>query len=161
MNNQPPCERCGKPSRVHITDEDAFGNTVTHLCLECAAAEEQRPHARESELNHAAILTSVGVVVVLLSALADYLGFGSAGEFGWKQNSGIVLAIILMSIAAVMRVPTILVIGLLTGVITALADWTEFGSSPGFGIRQMLGVLLGIVLIALGCVVGRKQDHSR
>ncbi len=40
-------------------------------------------------------LLFVGVIVVLLSALADILGIGRAPGFGWKQSFGVVVGLVL------------------------------------------------------------------
>jgi hypothetical protein len=42
----------------------------------------------------AGILIAVGVIVVLVSAFADSLGFGAeATRFGWKQTLGVLLGL--------------------------------------------------------------------
>ncbi len=43
-------------------------------------------------------LLLVGVIVVLLSALADVLGIGRAPGFGWKQSLGVVVGLVLMGV---------------------------------------------------------------
>lgn len=43
-------------------------------------------------------LLLVGVIVVLLSALADVLGIGRAPGFGWKQSLGVVVGLVLIAV---------------------------------------------------------------
>jgi hypothetical protein len=43
-------------------------------------------------------LLLVGVIVVLLSALADVLGIGRAPGFGWKQSFGVVVGLVLIGV---------------------------------------------------------------
>lgn len=44
------------------------------------------------------VLAIAGLVVVLLSALADVLGFGAPG-FGWRQILGVAVGFVLIGIA--------------------------------------------------------------
>jgi hypothetical protein len=39
----------------------------------------------------ASILIGVGVLLVLISALADTLGLGRSPDFGWRQTLGVVI----------------------------------------------------------------------
>lgn len=153
---RPVCERCGAPARVHTSGHGADGRKIRHLCLACADAEEADAPARERGLNHAAILLSVGVIVLLLSLLADVLKFGQEKGFGWKQQSGILVGGILVLSAALLRIPTLLVIGLVAAALSTLADHLGFGSGEGFGSHQILGVAAGILLIVAGLLMRRR-----
>ena len=37
------------------------------------------------------MVTAVGVVLLVLSALADPIGLGGGGGFGWKQATGVIV----------------------------------------------------------------------
>jgi len=37
------------------------------------------------------MVTAVGVVLLVLSALADPIGLGGGGGFGWKQSTGLIV----------------------------------------------------------------------
>jgi peptidoglycan/LPS O-acetylase OafA/YrhL len=48
-------------------------------------------------------LVALGAVLAALSALADALGYGDDGGFGWKQTTGVVVgaAVIVVGVALV------------------------------------------------------------
>lgn len=145
------CEKCGAPALVNITNDESQGPTMRHLCLHCADVEETSSRRGYRNLDYGAILMAVGLFVLLLSLLADWLAFGvdSAG-FGWKQRIGLVLAGVMVTIAAIVQVPTLMIIGLLLGGLTLLADLLAFGHAPGFGLHQVLGTVLAVLLILGG-----------
>lgn len=157
---RPPCERCGAPALVNISNDEGGRVTVRRLCLKCA--DEPAPARRgEYSLNYSAILSSVGVAMILLSVFADWLGFGKTPGFGWKQDIGVVLAGILVLVATVVRIPTLLAIGVLTGILSLLADAFHFGDDPGFGWHQVVGVFFGAVLMAAGILEARRKPGLR
>ena len=155
---KPPCERCGSPALVHITNEAPSGATVRHLCLRCADVEETAFDGQEQYLNYGAILISVGMIALLLSVFADELNFGSSQGFGAKQELALAMAMICVFTAALIRVPTLMVIGVLGGGLTVLADVLHFGHDPGFGWHQQLGTLIGALLVVCGWLESRRQN---
>ena len=58
---------------------------------------------------------------------------------------------------AAMRVPTVLVIGLIAAGLSLLADWLGFGSHEDFGLQQIFGTMTGLVLVVVGWMVARKR----
>ena len=152
------CEKCQAPANVHIRDERAGVTTMRHLCLTCVAEEQDTRALRQDRvLNHCAVVISIGLFVLGISLLADVLDFGSHKGFGWKQLTGMGVAGTLVLAGAVVRVPTVLVIGLITGALALLADWSAFGSSPGFGWQQTSGSLAGAALIAIGLIGAHRK----
>jgi len=156
---KPVCENCGARAIVHVRYDPGDETSVRHLCLTCADAEAASPAqtARNRPLDRAAILVVVGLLILVISVGADFLAFGSAEEFGWKQMAGVALGVFLLVIGAVIRVLTLMVIGFITGTITLLADWLGFGSAEGFGGQQITGVLLGIAMLVAGFIASFKK----
>ena len=154
---KPSCDKCGAPALVNIKSEGANGPTVRRLCLTCADVEEIDRDQRGPSLNYSAILISVGFVVLMISALADWLAFGDSSGFGWKQYAGVLLAAVLILTASIVRISTLMVIGLLTAMLTMLADLFQFGHDKGFGLHQILGIVLGVVMIVAGILDARRQ----
>lgn len=154
------CERCGAPALVHISNDSGQGDAFRHLCLDCADAEDAGVLQVEAGLNLAAVLMVVGLMVLVMSAAADYLRFGYAEGFGIWQRLGMLLGAGGVLMGALTRTSTILVIGLITGVVTLLADWLGFGNTEGFGIQQLSGCMLGAVLIVTGALIGRAQGQA-
>ncbi|GEM_PF-2734563 len=107
-------------------------------------------------LHHAAVLTVLGLYLLLLALLADQLRLGNTQGFGYQQWAGVLLAAVLLLTGALLRIPTLAVIGLLTGSLTLLADYLGLGRSPGFGGRQAIAAALGVLLLITGCLRGRK-----
>ncbi len=166
---KPGCEKCGAPALVTIanegssmpstatTQETQGAATMRYLCLRCADDEELSRQKRDASLNYSAILISVGLVSLFLSVFADWLGFGRSEGFGWKQDIGLVAAAVLVLTAAIVRIPTMLIIGVFTGALSILADLFQFGHERGFGWHQMMGTAFGIVLIGAGILESRRQ----
>jgi len=154
------CEKCGAPLSVTGADKEAPDPTMPLLCVLCAADDQQAGPRRARGANRAAILLCVGLFVLVISAAADWLAFGSSEGFGWQQLLGLGLAGILLLIGAVVRIPTLSVIGLFIGLLTVLADWLGLGNAPGFGWHQVSGSLLGAALIAAGLVVARTMARD-
>jgi len=48
---------------------------------------------------------------------------------------------------------TVAVVGLIVGLLFALADAIGLGGSPGFGTRQLVGVIAGAVILIVGIVI--------
>lgn len=155
--SRPPCERCGAPSRVHITGRGADGRRVSHFCLDCADADEARSSRRDRGLNRALIVLAFGAVVAMISLLADQLQFGSQAGFGWKQQVGTVIGGLLVFIAVLMRIPTLLIVGLMAAGLSLLADLLNFGEGEDFGSHQMLGLAVGAFFLICGVVMTRGE----
>jgi hypothetical protein len=154
------CENCEEAAFVHIKSEVAGQVVVRHLCRRCADVEDNVVPPRERGLDAAIVVTTTGLLVLVTSVLADPLGFGSSEGFGWQQWTGVAVAAILTLIGAIMRVSTLLVVGLIIGGVTILADWLGLGSAEGFGWQQILGSALGVLLIAIGLLVARSLSRD-
>jgi hypothetical protein len=151
------CERCGAPALVHIGHDPEYGNVIRHFCLDCAdIADMERLHPARP-LNHAAIAIAVGTIVLLLSVFADVLKFGHAGGFGWKQDLGVIIGVCLAGIGATFHISTLFIIGLHAIALSLLANWMQFGHGDGFGPNQLLGTVVGTVLILVGLVWSRRK----
>jgi hypothetical protein len=48
------------------------------------------------------VLVALGAVVVAVSALAEPLGLGDGGGFGWKQTTGVVVGAALVAVGLVL-----------------------------------------------------------
>jgi hypothetical protein len=156
--SKPACERCGAVALVHITSEAASEISVRHLCLHCADLEESAPLTRDRYLHYGAIMMSVGSIILFLSLFADSLKFGNSEGFGPLQQLGLGMALICVFTAALIRVPTLMIIGVVGGLLTILADVFQFGHDPGFGWHQKLGALVGATLILTGWLESRRQS---
>ncbi len=105
----------------------------------------------------AAVVIAVGIYVLSISALADFLEFGSSAGFGLVQRAGLIVAGIILLLGAIAKAPTLLTIGFITAVLDVLADWLAFGSSEGFGWQQRTGTALGLAMILGGVAVFRYR----
>ena len=102
------------------------------------------------------ILIAVGLFTLAVSSLADVLRFGANKGFGWQQDVGLGLAAVLTLTGSLFGVLALVVIGIFVGCITLMADFLAFGSNPGFGIQQVLGTLLGALVLAVGLRIKQK-----
>ncbi len=48
-------------------------------------------------------ILALGIVILLLSVLADALGLGSAEGFGWKQGLGALVGVVLVAVGYYLR----------------------------------------------------------
>lgn len=49
------------------------------------------------------VIVALGVVILLLSVLADALGLGRVEGFGWKQTVGVLVGIVLIAVGYYLR----------------------------------------------------------
>ena len=157
------CARCGAPASVHITDLAAGVPKMRHLCRLCADASGADVPTGSSPGGSAlaSVIIAVGLYIVAISSLADYLEFGRSAGFGFVQRAGLIVAGIVFILGAIAKAPTLLIIGLITCVLDLLADWLAFGSSAGFGWQQKTGTGLGLVLVLTGVAVARAWRIPR
>ena len=154
------CDICDAPAIVRISNDSGHGSAMRHLCLDCADAEERSVSRQASGLNHAVVLVVVGLTVLVMSTFADVLKFGEMKGFGKWQQLGVLLAAGGVLLGAMTSTSTVLVLGLITGVVALLADWLEFGNAGGFGGQQILGCALGAGLVAVGIFMGLREIGS-
>jgi hypothetical protein len=148
------CERCGEPASIHITSEKTGSVSMRHLCLRCVEIEPAVRHRRKRAFNVGAVVMCVGGMMLVISLFADQLAFGHARQgFGQWQISGVLTAAVLVGVGAAMKIPTMMIVGVFEGFLASLADWLDFGSSPGFGRSQWIGSALGGLLVVVGFVI--------
>ena len=153
----PICETCGVPAVVHINSGAHAAPRMRHLCFGCADREDTSTASCNRKLNPGAVLAAVGLMMLVISLLADVLAFGSSEGFGWRQFVGVALAGVMVLIGAAMWVPTLLAVGLIGLAMTILADWLAFGSAGGFGWHQALGCLVRVGLAFGGLDLARRR----
>jgi hypothetical protein len=49
-----------------------------------------------------ALFVAAGAIVLAVSALADPIGIGGGGSFGWKQTTGVIVGAALMGIGTLL-----------------------------------------------------------
>lgn len=149
------CERCGAPANIHTSNVVGGAPVMRHFCHDCYEAAGVDDPRLPRHWGEAAVVGAVGLVVLTLSLFADWFKFGDVAGFGWQQAAGVLLGALLVFLGALARAATLLMIGVMTGLLSLLADWLAFGSAEGFGWQQMLGTGLGVVLLVLALVVSR------
>ncbi len=157
MNTErPPCDLCGQPANVHISDILAGEQVTRRFCPDCADLIPDKDSAQPVRRSaQAAVLLVVGGLILFISLLADVLQFGGSQGFGIQQQVGVLLGAIMLLLGAVTRTPTLLVIGVISAGLAFLADWLAFGSSGGFGWQQAGGSVTGAALMAFGMYLVR------
>jgi hypothetical protein len=162
-----PCERCGAPARVHVLAGYVEGRPVhRHFCHACAdvAYELQlevgvgrvRPRPRVSSL-----IIAVGVLFAVLGASFDLLGIEGAAGFGWQQQGGMAVGVLLVILGGLLRVDAIAIAGALLFGAAALADVYGTLGSPGIGLKQQFFVAAGVSLILAGIWLRRRKRQQR
>jgi hypothetical protein len=153
------CQECGDRADVHISDIVAGAAVMHHLCQLCADDFQYESGPRDRRSGMAAVIIVLGALVASISLFADALAFGGGVGFGWQQQAGLVVAGVLLLLGAVLRAPTVLIIGAFAGVLDVLADWLAFGSAPGFGRQQVVGTIFGGLLILFGVVLAKTRKR--
>jgi hypothetical protein len=54
-------------------------------------------------MNRPTLILLIGVVLLLVSLLADPLGIGTGGGWGWKQMTGMAVGVLLVVVGLVLR----------------------------------------------------------
>ena len=141
------CEMCGAEIPAGDGARDPGGS---RLCPRCVGLHHPASHGRRGGLNRPAILIATGLITLVISLLADTVAFGRAKGFGWRQLLAAGIAGVFFLCGGILRIPTLVVVGLLAGGLSLLADLLKFGASPGFGVHQVAGCGLGLLLVVLG-----------
>jgi len=158
-NESTVCEACGADANIHISNLVAGVATMRHFCQNCVdAAEADRPRFQRHR-GAAGTVGAVGLIALILSVFADRLKLGSSVGFGWWQNLGVVAGVVVIVLGAATRAPALLIIGLITCSLAVLADWLAFGSAEGFGILQIAGTSLGLILVAVAIWINRARVY--
>lgn len=140
---------------MHVMHEIGRPGSARHLCMHCADRVPQDARG-DCYVNIGAVIISVGLVLFFLSIFADSLDIGGHRGFVARQAGILLLAITLLTAAAVIRIGTLATLGLLLLTIALLADYAGIAGHQGFGLRQVSGVCLACVLVAVGLRLGRS-----
>jgi hypothetical protein len=159
-DNEFTCQDCGDRAIVHIGHDPEYGNVIRDFCLRCAAADEAAQRRPQKGLNLPAVVVSSGLTILLLSVFADAMTLGHSSGFGWKQDAGIIAGVCLVLVSLAFRVPTLLAIGLQVSGLSLLADWLKLGDGEGFGEQQLIGTIVGALLILLGLAWSRRRETN-
>ena len=71
-----------------------------------------------------------------------------------------ILAAVLTMMGSLFGVLVLVVIGVVVGLLTVLADFFSFGSNPGFGVQQKLGSFVGAIILLLGLRTMRRRGRT-
>lgn len=106
-------------------------------------------------------MVAIGLFLLTLSILADWLRLGHARGFGSWQIAAILLAVVVISSGSMIRISSLSVLGLCVLILTLAADFLGLDGKNGFGIHQTAGLILACVLIALGILLGYVPKTTR
>ena len=167
--DEPParCDRCGAPARVHVLAGYVEGRPVhRHFCHACAdvayelqlevGAGNARPRPRVSSL-----IIAVGVLFAVLGTSFDLFGVEGAAGFGWKQQGGVAIGVLLVVLGGLLRVDAIAIAGAVLFGAAALADVYGLLGSPGFGSKQRFAVAVGVFLVLIGIWLRKRKRQQR
>lgn len=162
---RPPhvCETCGRAACVHVLEGyDQGRRVVRRFCLDCVdRAAPWRGATSPVGLRPGlpALGALCGAALLGLGLFGDLLVPERHSGFGLYQQTGVVLAAVVVLVGVLLRAGPLAVAGLflLGGAIGA--DWFGLVSGPGVGWKQQLMIASGLVLIAGGLVV--RQFHRR
>lgn len=164
---RPPhvCETCGRAACVHVLEGYDHGRRVVRrFCLDCADRAVPWP----GDTSSAGLRPGLPALGVLCGAAL--LGLGLFGDllvperhagFGLYQQTGVVLAAIVVLVGVLLRVGPLAVAGLFLLGGSIGADWFGLVSGPGIGWKQQLMIASGAVLTAGGLAVRQLRRQWR
>ncbi len=150
----PRCSTCADPARVSVLKGYDEGAPVrVEYCSACADALYRRRRERvaggKSKLNLSTIILITGLLLVSVGVFADYFGHQGSAGFGAYQVAAIVLGGLVVVLGALLRIDLFVIPGLVLSALGALADVFGHVGTPGFGWRQQIAVIAGLVLVSV------------
>ena len=155
------CAVCAAPARVRILlDYQDGGPVLGQYCLSCADSAPDRYYASKGDAStrtewFARVCLLGGVAICLVAALGDFLHIAGNAGFGWQQRTGILIGIILVLLAAILRIDILGIAGAILLCLSALADVIHVGQSAGFGWKQEGCMFAAIAVISIGLYLRR------
>jgi hypothetical protein len=157
------CEQCGAPQRVAILVGYADGGPVRRsLCLECAdAADAGRvsgsvgPTRRRPTMG--SLLIATGLLVTLFGIVVDLFGVQTNAGFGLKQQAGLLVGALVVTLGAVLRIDILAVSGAILLGLAGLADLCEEVGTPGLGWQQGGAILTGLGFFLAGLLLWHRR----
>lgn len=161
------CQVCGLRARVRVLLDYRDGQPVLgQFCLTCADGAAARyyassgdPAARREWVARLCMLA--GVAICAVAALGDFLNIAGHSGFGWQQRSGILIGIMLVILAALLRIDVFAIAGAFLLALSALADVIHVGQSAGFGWKQEGCIIVGIAVLAVALYLRRNAAGPR
>ena len=160
------CDRCGRPRRVGILAGYVDGRPAYRsFCLACAeAADEERfretPAQFRPQPTLASLLIAAGLLLTLFGAAIDQFGVQTSVGFGAKQQAGLLIGVLIITLGALLRVDVLLTAGSILFVVAALADFVGELGTPGLGWQQGSAILVGLASFLIGLLLwGRKSPR--
>lgn len=151
--NPSTCPHCGSDAFVTVlSKDDADGKQLRRYCRACQrrAAERAREELRPIAAGLARLLVYGGVLLALLTAMADHLPISGGTGFGWRQITGAELGFLAIVFGLAMHRGFLGVAGLFLLPLSIGADLLRVGHAPGFGWRSRLGFVVATALLAGG-----------
>jgi len=107
------------------------------------------------------LIIAVGVLFAVLGVSFDLFGMKGAAGFGWKQQGGVVVGVLLVVLGALLRADVLAIGGAVLFGAAALADVYGTLGSPGVGWKQRLAVAAGVLLILMGIWLRKRKRQQR
>ena len=170
----PRCSACANPARVSVLKGYDEGAPVrVEYCSACADAlyspHRERVARGKSKLNLSTIILIMGALLVSVGVFADDFGHQGSDGFGPYQVAAVVLGCLVVVLGALLRIDLLVVPGVVLAALGALADVFGRVGTPGFGWRQQIAVVAGVILVAvalarrggwLPSATGDNRDHT-
>jgi len=149
--NARTCPVCGSHSFGPAATPSP-GGTRRVVCKDCERrrlTDEER-NVRALRSYAARIVTYGGLLLLLLTLLADRLPIAGQEGFGWRQITGLEVGAVCSLIGVVTRRGLIAVGGILLLVLSGAADLLQLGHAPGFGWRSRAVLAVSSLLVIAG-----------
>lgn len=158
------CVQCGRAANVHVLEGYDRGRPVVRrFCLDCAddAAPWSGPQpSADLRAGLPPLVALGGFVLVVVGLCGDFLVPHRHAGFGLYQQTGVVLAMLLVFIGALLRVGPLALAGVFLLAASVAADWFGLISGAGIGWKQQAMITVGVVLTLGGLGVwlrGRRR----
>jgi hypothetical protein len=152
------CPVCGTDSVETVLREEGDGERVLHpCCRECARRQESEEEYRQRRMAASLVtpVSYVGLLLVLLALVADYLAISGRPGFGWRQMIGAEVGLLCVFLGLMLRRAFLGTAGLYLLVLSLLADLLKVGHVPGAGWRAQAALGVGTAMLAAGLYLRR------
>jgi len=138
---------------------------VRHFCLDCADEAAAWPESDDlgGRLRLPTLVGLVGLVLMLVGLLGDFLVSERHAGFGWRQQSGVLLAVVVILMGLLLRVDLLALAGGFLLAASVSADWFGLTSGAGIGWKQQTLIAAGALLLVTAAVthVARRLSKER
>ena len=156
------CPDCGANLVTVVSGARGGDAELRQFCRECERrrAERARAELRPIFRAVAGLLLYGGLLLALLTALADHLAISGRPGFGWRQLLGAEQGFLVIALGVLLRRGLVTMIGVFLFVLSLGADLLEVGRAPGLGWRSYAAFVCAAAMVSAGAAWRRALGRA-